>query len=117
MVSIAGPWRLRAFFLACGEIPRRKACVFWSTCHYGRAAAGEVRWRKRGQPAVMKAAPQVAVDYNKYMGANSLWASYSTLLTHKRRWYMSLFYFGIDVLLVNALIYHNQRSPVDAEMC
>ena len=99
---------------------KKEGVWFLSTCHDGRAAVGEVRRRKRGQPVAMKAAPQVAIDYNKYMGgcdrANSLRASYSTLLTHKRRWYMSLFYFGIDVLLVNALIYHNQRSPVDAQM-
>ena len=42
-----------------------------------------------------KAAPQVAIDYNKFgMGgcdrANSLRSSYSTYLTHKKRWYMSM---------------------------
>lgn len=93
---------------------------FLSTCHDGRAAPGEVRRRKRGQPAVTKAAPQVAIDYNRYMGgcdrANSLPASYNTYLTHKKRWYVSLFYFCIDLLLVNAAIYRNQRSPADESM-
>jgi Transposase IS4 len=87
---------------------------FLSTCHDGRAPAGQVRRRKRGQAAVMKSAPQVAIDYNMFMGgcdrANSLRQSYNTYLTHKKRWYMSLFYFGLDLLLVNALIYHNQRT-------
>ena len=61
----------------------------------------------------MKTAPVVAIDYNKYMymggcnQANSLRASNNAYLTHKKRWYMSLLYFGIDVLLVNALTYNN----------
>ena len=45
---------------------------------------------------------------------NSLRSSYNTYLTHKKRWYMSLFYYGLDVLIVNALIYGNEgRSDAD----
>ena len=84
---------------------------FLSTCHDGRESGGEVRRRRRGSASLMKTAPVVAIDYNKYMcgcdQANSLRASYNTYLTHKKRWYMSLFYYGIDVFLVNALIYYN----------
>lgn len=83
---------------------------FLSTCHDGAAVLGEVRRRKRGEMTALKSAPQVAVDYNKFMGgcdrANSLRSSYSTYLTHKKRWYMSLVYYGVDVLIVNAYIYH-----------
>ena len=89
---------------------------FLSTCHDGRAALGEVQRRKSGQPRAIKSAPQVAIDYNKYMGgydrANSLRSSYNTHPTHKSRWYMSLFYHGLDVLVVNATIYHNADKPV-----
>ena len=71
--------------------------------------------RKRGQPAALKSAPPVAIDYNKFMGgcdrANSLRSTYNTYLTHKRRWYMSLVYYGLDVLIVNALIYANYGKP------
>ncbi len=54
---------------------------FLSTCHDGREGEGEVQRRSRGQPTVTKAAPVVAIDYNKYMGgcdrANSLRQSYN----------------------------------------
>lgn len=89
---------------------------FLSTCHDGRAAGGTVQRRKRGSPTVTKPAPQVAIDYNRNMGgcdrANSLRASYNTYRTHKKRWYMSLFYYGLDVLLVNAFIYANDGKVV-----
>jgi hypothetical protein len=85
---------------------------FLSTCHDGRVAEGTVQRRKRGSATVTKPAPQVAIDYNRNMGgcdrANSLRASY---LTHKRRWYMTMFYYGLDVLLVNAFIYANDGLP------
>lgn len=88
---------------------------FLSTCHKGDVEQGEVRRRKRGYPTAMKPAPQVAIDYNKFMGgcdrANSLRSSYSTYLTHKKRWYMSLFYYGLDVLIVNSFIYRNETAP------
>ena len=88
---------------------------FLSTCHDGRSAGGTVERRKRGQPRTTRPAPQVAIDYNLFMGgcdrANSLRSSYNTYLSHQRRWCLSLFYYGIDVLLVNALIYHNDPLP------
>ena len=94
-------------------------CWFLSTCHEGKDATGEVRRRKRGQATVMKSAPDVAIEYNKYMGgcdrANSLRQSYNTYLTHKKRWYMSLFYYGLDVLLVNAFIFRNARAHDDQQ--
>ena len=59
---------------------------FLSTCHDGRESGGAVRRRRRGSASLMKTAPLVAIDYNKYMGgcdrANSLRASYNTYLTH-----------------------------------
>ena len=84
---------------------------FFSTCHDGREPPGKVHCCKRDPSTSMKLAPQVAIDYFRFMGgcdrANSLRSSFNTHLTHKNRWYMSLFYYCIDLLLVDALIYHN----------
>ena len=106
-------WSMAPPHLLCSVWRDTTATGVWflSTCHDGRKALGEVRRRKRGQAATMKSAPQVAIDYNKFMGgcdrANSLRSSYNTYSTHKGRWYMSMFYYGVDVLLVNAMIYSN----------
>ena len=92
----------------CGDT-QQSGVWFLSTCHDGHESE-EVCRQKRGSASLMKTASIVAIDY-KYMGgcdrANSLRASYNTYLTHKKRRYMSLFYYGIDVLLVNAFIYYN----------
>lgn len=80
---------------------------FFSTCH--RDEEDTVTRRKRGHPTATKRCPTCAKDYNANMGAcdqcNSLRASYSLQLTHKRRWYMCLVYYGLDVLLVNSYIW------------
>lgn len=67
------------------------------------------RCRKRGQPTATKRCPTCAKDYNANMGTcdqcNSLRASYSLQLTHHRRWYMCLVYYGLDLRLISSYIW------------
>jgi hypothetical protein len=78
-----------------------------STCH--GAESGQVERRQSGVAGfVTKEAPLVAVDYNKNMGAcdqcNALRERYSCRLSHRYRWYMTIVYYCIDILLTNAYI-------------
>lgn len=83
---------------------------FISTCH--RDEDDEVRRRKAGNPTTTKRCPLCAKDYNNNMGAcdqcNSLRASYTVQLSHKRRWYMCLVYYGMDILIVNSCIWYKE---------
>lgn len=71
--------------------------------------SSEVSRHSRQNPTMMKSCPLVAKDYIEEMGAcdqcNSLRASYTTYLTHQRRWYMGLIYYGKYILDINSYIY------------
>ena len=81
----------------------------WFLSPYHNPDTTEVSRRCHSNPTMMKSCPVCASDYNEEMGAcdqcNSLRSSYTTYLTHKRRWYMGLIYYGKDILDINAYIY------------
>ena len=90
-----------------------KGSWFASTFHGPEAST--VRRRKRGtvtNPA--KNCPRCAKEYNDNMGAcdrcNALRASYSMHLSHKKRWYMALVYFGLDILMLDSFIYYRDGA-------
>ncbi len=95
--------------------------IFLSTFHGGEAA--EVQRRAKGVAnKVTRPAPRVAVDYNENMGAgdqfNSLMEGHSCAQVHQQRWYMSLVYYGIDQLLINANVFYNNlpdTNPLDSK--
>ena len=92
---------------------KKEGSLFLSTCH-GKEE-GTVNRRKRGIGFVTKTCPVAAKEYNENMGAcdqsNSLRASYSVQRLHKKRWYMCMVYYGIDILLVNCFIHFKKSCP------
>ena len=90
-----------------------KGSWFASTFHDSKSDV--VRRRKRGHETnLRKNCPKCAKEYNENMGAcdrcNALRASYTMHLTHKQRWYMSLFYYGLDILFVDSFIYYRDGA-------
>ena len=102
-------------------------CIWRDSCEEGSLflssrhgdKAGTVMRRVKGSAKQQRTAPQVAIDYNKCMGpcdrANALRENYSSQLTHQHRWYMTLVYYCIEVLIINAYIAYklsgdNQKS-------
>ena len=90
-----------------------KGSWFASTFHGSKSST--VRRRKRGaETNLAKPCPKCAKEYNENMGAcdrcNALRASYSMHLTHKQRWYMSLVYYGLDILFVDSFIYYRDGA-------
>ena len=83
-----------------------KVCNFLSNFH--GPDTGYVMRRERGRSERKRVeAPQVAVDYNAYMGAvdemDSLRARYTTARPCMR-WYVSLFYWWLDVAAIQSLV-------------
>jgi hypothetical protein len=90
---------------------------YLSTCH-GPESGLVTRRKKRssGAPGVgkePKVAPMVTVDYNLNMGAvdqsNSLKAVYNCQLKHQRRWYLPLFYYVLELLILNSRIVYQDK--------
>ena len=93
---------------------KKEGSLFLSTCH--GTEESNVKRRKKGIIGfVEKTCPVAAKEYNENMGAcdqsNSLRASYSVQRLHKKRWYMCMVYYGIDILLVNSFILFKKYCP------
>lgn len=105
---------------------KKEGCLFLSPIHPGSAPSGGVRrqqQRSRDNPSrvVSIQAPLVAAEYCKHIGAcaemNSKRACFSTQLSHRRRWFMGLVYFCLDVMQNNAyIIYRKQGGTLDHKM-
>lgn len=108
---IAGIWR----DTSASGVP------FLSTCH-GPEMSSVMRRKKRssgarGRGREPKPAPMVMVHYNQNMGAvdqsNALKAVYSSELKHQRRWYLTLFYYVFELLLLNSrVVYETKVAPI-----
>ena len=93
-----------------------KLCNFLSNYHDPHSPAGYVLRYIRGEKKrVLVGAPQVAVDYNKWMGAvdrlDSLRASY-TATRPCRRWYMALFVWWLDMIAIQSMIIYRSLGNV-----
>lgn len=99
-------WSMTTCGMLCAVWHDSIIIPFLSTCHSPEEVT--VRRRVTGQAPATITAPRVAADYNKYMGAcdqaNSLRKSYNVQLRHKHRWYMSMVYYCIDMMIINAMI-------------
>ncbi len=89
-------------------------CFFLSTFHSDHVE--QVLRRQVGlQGKLIRPAPLVAVEYNQCMGGvdrfNSLMESYSCHQVHRRRWYTTIVYFALDVLMVDACLLYNKQQP------
>eukprot|EP00053_Salpingoeca_punica_P012107 m.108001 g.108001 ORF g.108001 m.108001 type:complete len:605 (+) comp15858_c0_seq1:313-2127(+) len=76
--------------------------------------------RQKGQAnKVVRPAPEVAEDYNMHMGAgdqyNSLMERNFCIQVHQRRWYLSLMYYGLEALMINACVYHANLPHTSAQ--
>lgn len=84
-----------------------KGTVFLSTCH-DPTEEQQVTRRKAGQASVNKPAPLVAAEYNRHMGfcdsCNHMKRNYSIQLIHRRRWYMCMIYYILELSIINSLI-------------
>jgi hypothetical protein len=82
---------------------------YLSSCHAPDPVVTVQRRVREQYERVSKPAPRVAADYHASMRmcdqVAALQAAYSVQLSHRHRWYTSLIYFGLDVLLTNAHIY------------
>ena len=87
-----------------------------STCH-GETEAGCVPRRVSGQHARDQIpAPQLAIDYNMYMGGvgecDALRASYTTARP-STRWYLALFYWWLDMTSIQSMVvYRNMGTKI-----
>lgn len=83
---------------------------FVSSCHDGSSSTvNQRRWEGGSKPC-----PKMAEDYNICMGPvdqhNALRALYSMHMAHHMRWYMSLVYFGLDLLTINSYIWFKEAT-------
>ena len=72
---------------------------------HGPTVGTVLRWDKKHQKRVVRQAPTLIVEYNKYMGGTDLCdqrRGYYTTQRKSKKWWHSLWYFTLDILMVSA---------------
>ena len=107
--------------------PPSLLCVIWkdsvnthllSTCH--QPIEANVVRRLGGAPGISIRSPLLAKDYNLYMGScdqcNSLRKRYNISRSHHRRWYMSMVYYGMEIMIINSFVIFKSINVGAAKM-
>ena len=96
----------------------RGALIIGSTMHRSDAYT-EIKRRSGANVETLKA-PSALKDYNEHMGgcdlSDQLRASYRVQRVRQMRWYMCLFYWALDVMIINSYIIYSSVAgapPLD----